>query len=234
MGIACGVGRGGHGNRVFHWNELGDICGGAPACDASVGAGTGINGAVYAAAVQEDGKIIVVGQFSQVDSQPRTNIARLDADGSLDATFLPKSTDGLNGPAYAVAIDAQGGILVGGTFSEAQITPVSNFVRYQPEGTLDKGFSKKTRINGKVLAVAVQPDGEIVIGGEFSEVGSEQRRNIARFNPDGSLANAVTSAGTMTGTVRSLVVLSNGQILAGGTFEIPGQTRKNVLIAPAK
>ncbi len=191
--------------------------------------GGGVNGTVFAATAQPDGKIVIGGRFNSVNTKQRSNLARLDADGSLDATFLPKVTDGLNGSVFAVAIDSKGGILAGGLFSLAQETPRYNLVRYLPDGTLDKTFNAGNGPNGKVLAIAIQPDGSIVIGGEFSQVGTEQRRNLARFNADGTLAAALTGPDGTTGSVLSLAVLPDGNVVAGGTFQISGQVGRNIL-----
>lgn len=193
----------------------------------SVFGGGGVNGTVYAAAAQSDGRVVIAGEFNSVDSVPRSNLARLNADGSLDQTFLAKRTDGLNGTAYAVAIDSQGGILVGGEFSQAQEQEVYNFARYADDGTLDTKFNQGRGPNGQVLAIAVQPDGKVVIGGEFSQVGSEPRRNVARFDADGKLDTAMV--GDVTGRVRSLAVLPDGAVVAGGDFEVAGSTTRSIL-----
>ncbi len=196
------------------------------------GEGEGVDGTIFAAVAQPDGKVVIGGQFENVNAQPRWNLARINADGSLDTTFLPKVTDSVNGNVFALAIDANGGILVGGLFSQAQELPRKNFVRYLPNGTLDQNFNDGNGPNGKVLAIAVQPDGKIVIGGEFSEVGTAQRRNIARFNSDTTLDGPLTGPGAVTGTIRSLAVLPSGGVIVGGEFEISGRTGRNLMVAP--
>ena len=77
--------------------------------------------------------------------------------------------------------------------------------------------------------MALQSDGKIVIGGEFTQVGSAPRRNIARFNADGTLDGPVASSNASTGAVRCLAALPNGGVLAGGSFSIAGQTMRNLL-----
>ena len=55
--------------------------------DLSFDPGSGVNGPVNAVVLQSDGKLVIGGQFTTVRGLSRTNIARLNADGSLDGTF---------------------------------------------------------------------------------------------------------------------------------------------------
>jgi hypothetical protein len=70
-------------------------------------------GSVISLAVQADGKILVGGNFTTLGGQTRTNIGRLNADGTLDSAFNP----GGNGYVYTLALQADGKILAGGAFS---------------------------------------------------------------------------------------------------------------------
>src|SRR3989442_7282205 len=69
------------------------------------------NNTVYAIAVQPDGKIIIGGQFNIVGGAPRSRLARLNADGTLDTAF----DTGAEFAVLSLAIQADGKILVGGT-----------------------------------------------------------------------------------------------------------------------
>ncbi|MBX7186267.1 MAG: delta-60 repeat domain-containing protein, partial [Vicinamibacteria bacterium] len=71
---------------------------------------------VFATTVQPDGKIILAGSFTSVLGQPRHYLARLNADGTLDAAFDPNP----DVPVYSVALQADGKILVGGDFTSLQ------------------------------------------------------------------------------------------------------------------
>ncbi len=72
-----------------------------------------VGSTVLATAVQPDGKTIIGGLFTSVLGQPRNNIARLNADGTLDAGFNPNA----NSYVYSVAVQADGRILLGGNFT---------------------------------------------------------------------------------------------------------------------
>src|SRR5450755_2426734 len=89
--------------------------------------------------------------------------------------------------------------------------------------------------NGLVRVMVVQPDGKILIGGDFTTLspngGAAVTRNrIARLNPDGTLDTAFDP--NANSTVFSIAVQADGKILAGGLFSgansIGGQTRNNI------
>jgi uncharacterized delta-60 repeat protein len=202
----------------------------APA--SAFGTGEGVDGVIYAAVAQADGSVLVGGRFDNVNGQPRMNLARFKPDGTLDTKFLAGATDGVDGTVRALALDANGNILVGGTFATAQNQPLQNFVRYLVNGTVDATFAGGQWPNGSVYAITVQPQGQIVIGGEFTDIGGNPRRNLARFNADGTLDGPVASANATTGAVRSLIALPGGGILAAGSLDIVGQTARNMLVAP--
>ncbi|MEZ5300530.1 MAG: hypothetical protein R3F11_07715 [Verrucomicrobiales bacterium] len=77
--------------------------------------------AVWASEYQDNGKILIGGNFDHVDKNPRMNVARLNADGTLDTSFHPG--DGPNGPIYAIAIQGDDKIIVAGAFTEFNGAP---------------------------------------------------------------------------------------------------------------
>jgi hypothetical protein len=197
----------------------------------SVFAGTGVDGTIYAMTVQPDGKVVIGGRFANVNGQPRQNLARLNSDGSLDANFLAGGSNGVDGTVFALACDKQGNILVGGNFNAVQDTSRRNFVRLLPNGQLDSSFASGQSPNGAVHAIALSPKGNIFIGGKFDLVGQAVRHNLAEFGTDGTLCGPSNFADTGAGSVQSLVALGHGVVVAGGQFEIAGQSAKNVLLS---
>ncbi|MEO8206143.1 MAG: delta-60 repeat domain-containing protein [Chthoniobacterales bacterium] len=196
--------------------------------------GLGVNGTIYALAIQSDGKIILGGQFATVNGIPRSNLARLNADGTLDRTIFEQEPAGTNGPVYALAIEPQGGILVGGLFSMAGKTPRMNLARFNVDGATDKNFDGGKGPNGRVQAIITQPDGKFIAAGEFSQVGGIPRNNIARFNADTTLDQAVTSArNPLTGPTKALAGLPNGNFVAGGFFVVGEVPTRSIIQLPA-
>ncbi|NJM06585.1 delta-60 repeat domain-containing protein [Candidatus Gracilibacteria bacterium] len=75
-------------------------------------------------------------------------------------------------------------------------------------------------VNGVSFALALQPDGRILAGGDFRFVGGQTRNRIARINPDGGLDPAFDpNANNLSATV---VVQPDGKILVAGAFSVIG------------
>ncbi len=126
-------------------------------------------------AIQPDGKILMGGYFNTVGGTARTNLARLLADGSVDASFSPV----VSSEPSAIVLQADGKILLGGIFSSVAGTARSYLARVNPDGTLDAGFDPNP--NFLVKALALQTDGQILVGGNFTAVGGVTRNYIARL-----------------------------------------------------
>ena len=83
--------------------------------DLGFGLGDGANSTVRTTALQSDGKIIIVGEFTSYNGTARNRIARLNADGTLDLTFNPGT--GANGLVQTTALQSDGKIIIGGEFT---------------------------------------------------------------------------------------------------------------------
>lgn len=192
----------------------------------TVGTDGGANSRVNALAVQTDDKILVGGNFTQLDSTARNRLGRLNADGSLD-TFNPGVT---GGQVQSLAVQADGKILVGGGFNMVAGTARSRIARLNSDGTLDASFNPGA--DSAVFSIAVQPDGKILIAGGFTTVAATTRNGLARLNADGSL-DASFDPGT-DNTPVVLAIQPDGKILVGGLFTMLGgggtgtTARKNI------
>jgi uncharacterized delta-60 repeat protein len=92
------------------------------------------------------------------------------------------------------------------------------------QATVDESFNVGEGPSEAVHAVALQGDGKVLVGGQFTQVSGQPRVGVARFNVDGTL-DASFRADT-NGTVFSLKVQSDGRILVGGGYsEIAGRPR---------
>lgn len=188
------------------------------------------NGTVYAVAAQEDGAVVVGGEFSQADGQARGNIARFQADGTLDTEFLASLEAGVTGTIYALAVDANGGVFAGGIFNTAGGQSVQNLVRFLPDGSVDPAFAGNVGPRGSVYSLAVLPDGRIVAGGEFNQAGGKPRSNLAIYHPDGGLAEVSPGTASLQGTVRAIAPVRAGGAVAGGQSPVEGVTGGNLLL----
>lgn len=194
------------------------------------------NNGVTSIAIQRDGKIVLGGFFTTLqplgDDSPgsRTHLARLNPSGTLDSEFYPRA----EGNVSTVAVQPDGALLIGGTFSSvwgrgtASVSR-SNLARFNSDGSLDNGFG--VTINGEVSAIAFQSDGKVVIGGQFTRVlppgatSALVRNHLARLNADGSIdTNFELDAG---GRTLVSVTQADGKVVIGGTFTNVGGATHN-------
>jgi len=179
------------------------------------------NGPVKAMVVQQDGRIVIGGSFTSVGGVIRSNIARLNVDGSVDAAFNPGADNEIN----ALAIQADGKILVGGSFNTLGGQPRRALGRLSSDGSLDVAFNPGA--DSAVLSLAVQAGGKILVGGAFTLLSGQTRLGLGRVNSDGSLDVGFDPGAV--GIVRSLLVQPDGAILLGGLFDQVGtHARTNI------
>lgn len=186
--------------------------------DLSFNGGSGVNGPIQAVAVQPDGKAIIGGWFTTVEGHMRNGVARLNLDGTGDATFHPTAAG--TWPASSVALQPDGRVLVGGT----------RVVRLHADGSWDNSFTNILdeeigEYGPIVYAIAVQPDRKVLIGGYFSYVNGTLHRHIARLNADGSLDGSFTPPVSVI-EAHILVLQPDGKVLVGGVFDHQGIFRE--------
>ena len=184
--------------------------------------GGGPNSNVLALAVQPDGKVLVGGLFTDYNGVAAPDyVLRLNATGTLDAGFNAGQA-GANRRVYALAVQPDGKILVGGSFSDYNGAAAPDRVlRLEANGALDGGFNAGgAGPNATVLALAVQPDGKVLVGGDFDNYnGSNAPRYLLRLNATGTLDAGFNAGGTgAAGPVNALVVQPDGKVLVGGQF----------------
>ncbi len=162
-------------------------------------------GSLLAVRVLPDDRIYIGGFFSEVRGTVRFGVARLDADGSLDTTFVPP-TNGLvtqgSGTMgfYALGpVTPAGGIYIFGRFTQ----PTRTALRLLPNGTADADFRVAT--SDEIDAGVVQSDGKLI----FSHSNS-----IERVNADGTTDATWKKTGALN---VEMTILPDGKLLAGGS-----------------
>ena len=184
-----------------------------------------VNGPVRAVVIQPNGQILIGGNFTTVGGVTRNRVARLNADGSLDAGFDPNVNGPIAPDVYALALQADGAVVIGGYFATVQpagaatTTPRQNLARFTSTGALDANWNPSP--SAVVLAMKLQADGKLLVGGGFStiqESGSTvktARSRIARLNVDGTLDAFDPKANN---AVQTFAFQRDGKILIGGAF----------------
>lgn len=197
--------------------------------DVSFVSGTGANDIVWVSALQADGKIIIGGDFTEYNGQIRNKIARLNADGSLDANFNIGTGAGSISTVRSIVQQADGKILVGGYFDNFNDQAASNLVRLNVDGSLDTSFSV-TGVDGSIYALALEVDGQILVGGYFFQFNGSPKKGLVRLNSDGSTDTAFTVTDGPNDSVECIAVNNQGKIFVGGKFTTFNQQTKRGII----
>lgn len=194
--------------------------------DTSFNTGTGINnGYVTALALDSANRVLVGGSFSSYNSVNTCgNICRLSTTGAFDKTFNTGS--GFNGPVNAITTDTNGNIIVVGEFNLFNNTNVNNIVRLLPSGGLDMSFYPNLG-NGlpnygsdqAINAVAIDTNGEIVIGGAFQNVNGAPMNYLARLYTNGTLDTTFNPGVGPDDAVNAIAIATNNEVLIGGDFQ---------------
>ncbi|HYY97436.1 MAG TPA: DUF4214 domain-containing protein, partial [Pyrinomonadaceae bacterium] len=137
---------------------------------------------VNAVALQSDGKVLVGGDFASFNGAARNRIVRLNADGSVDTSFDPGA--GADSAVAEIVVQPDGKILVGGAFTHFGGAARNYFARLNADGSLDTSFDIGSGPNGFVSEVALEPDGDVLVGGFFSQFDGVAANRIARVRGD--------------------------------------------------
>jgi len=205
--------------------------------DTSFNPGSGADNAVYALAetfVNGSRKLYAGGSFNNVNSTSARAIVRLNDNGTVDTSF--NTGAGPSDVVYALAVYPTnsvyaGKVLIGGAFTSVNNFSVPRIARLNGDGTVDTNFNINLSANGTVRTIAIQNDGKVVFGGDFTLVNGTTANYIARLNLDGSLDTNFVSNGNggANGPVLSLALQSDNRIVVVGSFtQANGVTRARI------
>ena len=194
--------------------------------DISYSNGVGVDNAVLSSTVQTNGQVIIGGQFTTFNGTSRNRIARLNADGSLDATFL-NGLAGADATVNSVFLDNNQNplqttnvnkVLIGGAFGNVNGTARNRVARLLSTGVLDASFVPPALSGAAIVyAVAVQADDSVIVAGNFN-VGA--RQHIIRLLNNGTLDTTFLVSGAVgpNAEVRTVLLQSDGKLVIGGDF----------------
>jgi uncharacterized delta-60 repeat protein len=184
--------------------------------------GTGFDTPVEAIALQSDGKILVGGQFTTFDGNTRNRLVRLNSDGTEDTQFYTNLGTGFDAQIDDVKIQSDGKILVCGAFQAFNGNTRRRLIRLNADGTEDTQFytNQGSSFSGRVLSMALQPDGKIIACGQFITFSGRQRGRILRLNADGTEDTGFYSlgGGGAGSDVNTVSLQPDGKAVFGGNF----------------
>jgi uncharacterized delta-60 repeat protein len=193
----------------------------------NVGAGFGNN--VLDLRIQSDGKIIAVGAFTSYSGSTTTRIVRINTNGTLDTTFNVGT--GFNSTGNKIKILSTGQILVGGLFTTYSGSSTPSLIILNTDGTKDITFNQGTGLTSYVYDMIEQPDGKLVIAGNFPTYNGSSSNRLVRINTDGT-RDATLNVGT-TGFNSAPTVMAqqpDGKILLAGAFTTYSGSSSNRII----
>jgi len=180
-----------------------------------------IDSLVYALQEQPDGKFLLGGQFAQVNGVARSNLARLELDGTLDAAFNPI----IDGLVRSIINTSDSKIGIAGFFNNVGGAAHQSLAKLNLDGTVVSAFSPMVSLTANDLVQ--QNDDKILVGGIISRVNGSSIDEIARINTDGSLDetfNPIPSS-----TVSKILLQSDEKVVIAGRFRtVSGEDRSTI------
>lgn len=201
--------------------------------------GSGISGGVGSSAgatpfdfeIQSDGKIVVVGDFTQFQGSTQEFVLRLNSDGTPDTAFNTNAAQVLDIYVYGVKQQSTGHlVIVGGNIGAGGSTN-AGLVRLNSNGTLDSAFSTAIGSGAAAVAggftgaIAVLSDNSVLVGGKFTQFGTSLADTLASTSANGIINNSFASS--LTAGLAGNMALSPYQWLDG----IDVQTDNSLLLS---
>lgn len=181
--------------------------------DLSFNTGTGADAMVKSIKVQEDGKILVGGEFAYFNGDLKRGIIRLNADGSTDPTFSglltqQYSSDGV----YEYFVQSNGQIIIAGGFYKIDGIYISHFARLNADGSLDPTFNAANDVPARVRDLEVLANGNFLIGG----YDPNENGFVSLRDPDGNRIESFNTPSIALPRINAIEVQVDGKIIVGG------------------
>ncbi|MCU0447486.1 MAG: T9SS type A sorting domain-containing protein [Microscillaceae bacterium] len=186
--------------------------------------GNGANASIRTIDIQQDGKILLGGDFAFFNNVVVNRVVRLLPNGDMDLDFTNKIGLAANFPVNAIVVQPNQDILIAGRFNTFNGINVNLIVRLKPDGSIDNEFLDNTmngiRANQQVYAILIV-DNKIIIGGAFTRFIKENVRRITCLNMNGTINedfNTKLGAGCTDNVFTLTYQPQNNMILVGGLF----------------
>ena len=188
-----------------------------------------INGSVDHLVLQPDGKVICAGSWATVNGVAMPTIARLNTDGSLDASFAIGT--GFNGSVTDLALQPDGQVLVSGWFDEFNGTERDRIARLNTLGGLDASFAPTFGGGaGGDATLDLRPDGKIWFGGNWSSVNGQPRDKFVLLTSTGATdPSFVPPPATPETYVLDVAGQADGSLVVGWHINTPWEADQQFL-----
>ncbi len=177
--------------------------------------GLGVEGPVRASALQPNDKLIIGGLFNSYNTTSIKNLARINADGTIDNTF--NTGVGPNNEVFEIFLQKDGKVLIAGFFSKYNNVNYNGFVRLNSDGSIDTNFLIGAGTNLAPDCFAQQKNNMLLIGGPFLRYKGINVNKLIRIDLNGNL-DTTFNTGFISGNVNEILVLPDDRIIIAGTF----------------
>lgn len=184
------------------------------------------NGSLGSMALQPDGRIVVSGGFTSFAGHTSSRIARLNSNGTIDASF---TANGINGTVSRAIVQPDGRIMISGGFATVQGVARNRVARLLSDGSLDLSFNPGSGPNNVVFGMHVQFDGKVLLVGNFTSYNGTTRNRIVRLNADGSLDTSFDPSAGANASITGVVSTDAGMIMIWGPFSTFNGVARNAL-----
>ncbi|WP_163377786.1 malectin domain-containing carbohydrate-binding protein [Cyclobacterium sp. SYSU L10401] len=201
--------------------------------DESFDAGTGLYHPFFEPSLsilpQEDGKILLFGNFTSYNDSPAGGIVRLLPDGKKDMEFDAGSgfDPGSNFPA---ALQKDGKIIVAGEDFNGE--PIPGLIRLNSDGSKDTSFDIGSGFNGAIVSLAITPENKILLAGNFTSFNGHPVKLLTRLNADGSLDTSFKVNEQLDIRPEKLLVQKDGKILLAASDGPTGDESSLIRLHP--
>jgi uncharacterized delta-60 repeat protein len=207
-------------NYVVRLNPSGTI-------DPDFKTGTGFNSDVRDIDLEENGKILLGGNFTTYSGSSASRLVRLNPSGTIDLDFSPAST--FNGAINTVIKQPDSKILFSGAFSSVTGAPNRYIARFNASGSLDLDFITSGSSN-ILYSIILKPDYKIVAVGALGEFSGSAANRIIGITSSGSVDTDFNIGSGLNTAGTSLYQQSDSKILVGGTFtSYSGSTARRIV-----
>lgn len=181
-----------------------------------------VDGTATKCLVQPDGKILIV-EASYVNPT-KSKLTRINVNNTIDASFANATV--YNGVIKDMALQADGKILIVGSFTTVDGASSKYIVRLNADGTRDIGFNVGTGFGAYsnsnypfASAVAIRPDGKIFVGGDLSNYNGIYKDSLFLLNADGTLDTSFTIVSSLNNlSIAHIFLMDDGRMIITDQF----------------
>lgn len=202
----------------------------------NIGTGFGNTGDTAYDIELQNGKVLITGTFTSFNGTVANGIVRLNANGSVDTTFIQGT--GFTGYGVDMKLQNDGKILIQGNFTHYNGQAFNQLVRLNSNGTIDPDFASVS-FGGPapdIFCISLQADQKILVSGRFDTFNGQAKTNIVRLLPDGTLDctyHNLTYQGIYSYSITQVGIceaLSNKIGIIGGFTVLDGLPRNQIAL----